>query len=129
MYFPIFFRALLSDFALQIGIVPEFVLFFDCSEEEMERRLLSRNQVKHVLCVPNGNFHVLSVSSTILCVFYLSSIYLPASFFSCLKGREDDNIETIKKRFKVFMESSLPVIEYYNSKEKVRKVVLVFLRR
>ncbi|XP_010052741.2 UMP-CMP kinase 3 isoform X3 [Eucalyptus grandis] len=62
-------------------IEPEFVLFFDCSEEEMERRLLSRNQ-----------------------------------------GREDDNIETIRKRFNVFLESSLPVIEYYNSKEKVRKI-------
>lgn len=62
-------------------IEPEFVLFFDCSEEEMERRLLSRNQ-----------------------------------------GREDDNIETIRKRFKVFLESSLPVVEYYNSKEKVRKI-------
>ncbi|ONI22204.1 hypothetical protein PRUPE_2G114000 [Prunus persica] len=62
-------------------IEPSFVLFFDCSEEEMERRLLGRNQ-----------------------------------------GREDDNIETIRKRFKVFLESSLPVIEYYNSKGKVRKI-------
>ena len=41
-----------------------------------------------------------------------------------MKGREDDNIDTIRKRFKVFLESSLPVIEYYNSKEKVRKVIL-----
>ncbi|KAL2460979.1 UMP-CMP kinase 3 [Abeliophyllum distichum] len=63
------------------GIEPGFVLFFDCSEEEMENRLLNRNQ-----------------------------------------GREDDNIETIRKRFKVYMESSLPVIEYYNSKGKVRKI-------
>ncbi|GAB2290220.1 hypothetical protein Dimus_024501 [Dionaea muscipula] len=63
------------------GISPEFVLFFDCPEEELERRLLGRNQ-----------------------------------------GREDDNIETIRKRFKVYMESSLPVIEYYNSKGKVRKI-------
>ncbi|XP_024987790.1 UMP-CMP kinase 3-like isoform X2 [Cynara cardunculus var. scolymus] len=63
------------------GIVPEFVLFFDCPEEEMEKRLLGRNQ-----------------------------------------GREDDNIDTIRKRFRVYMESSLPVIEYYNSKEKVRKI-------
>ncbi|CAN1854350.1 UMP-CMP kinase 3 [Linum perenne] len=37
-------------------------------------------------------------------------------------GREDDNIETIRKRFKVFLESSLPVIEYYDSKGKVKKV-------
>ena len=63
------------------GIGPEFVLFFDCSEEEMERRLLSRNQ-----------------------------------------GREDDNIDTIRKRFKVFLESSLPVIEYYSLNGKVRKI-------
>lgn len=62
-------------------IEPDFVLFFDCPEEEMKRRVLSRNQ-----------------------------------------GRADDNIETIRKRFKVFVESSLPVIEYYNSKGKVRKI-------
>ncbi|XP_074279487.1 UMP-CMP kinase 3-like isoform X1 [Silene latifolia] len=63
------------------GIFPEIVLFFDCSEEEMEKRLLSRNQ-----------------------------------------GREDDNIETIRKRFKVYLESSLPVIEHYNKLGKVRKI-------
>ncbi|KAF9626386.1 hypothetical protein IFM89_033205 [Coptis chinensis] len=63
------------------GIVPEFVLFFDCSEEEMERRLLGRNQ-----------------------------------------GRVDDNIETIRKRFNVFVESSLPVIEHYRSREKVHVI-------
>ncbi|KAJ8424665.1 hypothetical protein Cgig2_003099 [Carnegiea gigantea] len=63
------------------GIVPELVLFFDCSEEEMEKRLLSRNE-----------------------------------------GREDDNIETIRKRFKVYMESSLPVIHYYSNLGKVRKI-------
>ncbi|PKA53272.1 UMP-CMP kinase [Apostasia shenzhenica] len=68
-------------------IEPEFVLFFDCPEEEMEKRLLNRNQV-------------------------LSSPH----------GRDDDNIETIRKRFKVFLESSLPVIEHYYSKAKVRKV-------
>jgi len=62
-------------------IEPKFVLFFDCPEEEMEKRLLGRNQ-----------------------------------------GREDDNIETIRKRFKVFLESSLPVIHYYEAKGKVRKI-------
>ncbi|KAG5251341.1 UMP-CMP kinase [Salix suchowensis] len=62
-------------------IEPAFVLFFDCPEEEMERRILSRNE-----------------------------------------GRVDDNIETIRKRFKVFQESSLPVVEYYDSKGKVRKI-------
>ncbi|OMO62115.1 Adenylate kinase, partial [Corchorus capsularis] len=60
-------------------IEPEFVLFFNCPEEEMERRLLSRNQ-----------------------------------------GREDDNIETIRKRFKVFLDSSLPVIEYYRPRGRFK---------
>ncbi|KAL9257171.1 UMP-CMP kinase 3-like protein [Drosera capensis] len=71
------------------GITPEFVLFFDCPEEEMERRLLGRN-------------HAFSSSSSLV--------------------REDDNIETIRQRFKVYMESRLPVIEYCNSKGKVRKI-------
>ncbi|KAL5563361.1 hypothetical protein UlMin_033108 [Ulmus minor] len=70
-----------AAFEAVTGIVPAFVLFFDCPEAEMEKRLLSRNQ-----------------------------------------GRVDDNIETIRKRFKVFLESSLPVIEHYNSRGKVRKV-------
>ncbi|XP_052211614.1 UMP-CMP kinase 3-like isoform X2 [Diospyros lotus] len=70
-----------AAFETVTGIQPKFVLFFDCPAEEMERRILSRNQ-----------------------------------------GRDDDNIDTIRKRFKVYMESSLPVIEYYNSKGKVRKI-------
>lgn len=70
-----------ADFEKVTGIVPEFVLFFDCPEEEMEKRLLGRNQ-----------------------------------------GRVDDNIETIRKRFKVFQESSLPVIQYYENLGKVKKI-------
>ncbi|XVE75436.1 hypothetical protein DITRI_Ditri12bG0093700 [Diplodiscus trichospermus] len=66
-------------------IEPEFVLFLNCPEEEMERRILNRNQ-----------------------------------------GREDDNIETIRKRLKVFLESTLPVIEYYKAKGKVREVEFRF---
>lgn len=63
------------------GIQPEFILFFNCPEEEMLKRLLNRNQ-----------------------------------------GRVDDNVETITKRFRVFAESSLPVVNYYDSKGKVRKI-------
>lgn len=59
----------------------EFVLFFDCPEDVMEKRLLGRNE-----------------------------------------GRTDDNIETIRKRFKTFKESSMPVIGYYEKLGKVRTV-------
>ncbi|XP_022747515.1 UMP-CMP kinase 3-like [Durio zibethinus] len=70
-----------AAFEAVTGIEPEAVLFFNCPEQEMEKRLLSRNQ-----------------------------------------GREDDNMETIRKRFKVFLESSFPVIEYYKAKGKVREI-------
>ncbi|CAM8965621.1 unnamed protein product [Rhodiola kirilowii] len=70
-----------AAFEAMTHILPEFVLFFDCAEEEMERRLLGRNQ-----------------------------------------GRVDDNVDTIRKRFKVFSDSTLPVIDYYNSLRKVKKI-------
>ncbi|KAK9248400.1 adenylate kinase-domain-containing protein [Lipomyces tetrasporus] len=34
-------------------------------------------------------------------------------------GRADDNIESIKKRFKTFVETSMPVIDYYRTQNKV----------
>ncbi|KAI7856739.1 adenylate kinase-domain-containing protein [Circinella umbellata] len=37
-------------------------------------------------------------------------------------GRIDDNIESIKKRFQTFKDTSFPVIEYFEEKGKVRKI-------
>ncbi|CAO3635128.1 unnamed protein product [Cunninghamella echinulata] len=37
-------------------------------------------------------------------------------------GRADDNIESIKKRFRVFKETSFPVIEAYEKQNKVKTV-------
>lgn len=37
-------------------------------------------------------------------------------------GRTDDNIESIKKRFRTFIETSLPVVEYFEKQNKVVKV-------
>ncbi|KAG2229582.1 adenylate kinase-domain-containing protein [Thamnidium elegans] len=37
-------------------------------------------------------------------------------------GRIDDNIESIRKRFQVFKESSYPVIEAFEAKDKVRQI-------
>ena len=34
-------------------------------------------------------------------------------------GRDDDNIESIKKRFRTFTETSYPVVEYFRSRGKV----------
>jgi adenylate kinase/UMP-CMP kinase len=61
----------------------ELVLFFDCPEEVMTERLLSRGKTS---------------------------------------GRTDDNAETIRKRFKTFVESSLPVVGHYEAQGKAHKI-------
>ncbi|KAF7824896.1 UMP-CMP kinase isoform X1 [Senna tora] len=60
---------------------PDVVLFFDCPEEEMVKRVLNRNQ-----------------------------------------GRVDDNIDTIKKRLKVFEALNIPVIDHYAKRGKLHKI-------
>ena len=37
-------------------------------------------------------------------------------------GRTDDNMESLKKRFRIFESETLPVIEYYEKKNKVIRV-------
>jgi UMP-CMP kinase len=37
-------------------------------------------------------------------------------------GRTDDNIASIKKRFKTFQEQTMPVIDYYGKQSKVVRV-------
>lgn len=37
-------------------------------------------------------------------------------------GRSDDNLESLKKRFQTFFSDSLPIIEYYNTQNLVRKI-------
>lgn len=61
-----------------------FVLYFECPEEVMLKRLLKRGETS---------------------------------------GRVDDNVESIKKRFKTFHETSFPVIKHYEALGKVRKVI------
>lgn len=64
----------------------KFVLFFDCPEEEMQKRLLKRGETS---------------------------------------GRSDDNAESIKKRFKTFVDTSMPVVDYFEKQGRVVKVLAV----
>lgn len=61
----------------------KFVLFFDCPEAEMERRLLERGKTS---------------------------------------GRADDNAESIRKRFRTFIETSMPVVDHYAKENRVIKI-------
>ena len=40
-------------------------------------------------------------------------------------GRVDDNIESIQKRFKTFIEQSYPVVQYFEKQGKVKTVLCV----
>jgi UMP-CMP kinase len=61
----------------------KFVLFYDCDEAEMERRLLERGKTS---------------------------------------GRADDNADSIRKRFRTFVETSMPVVEYYEKQDRVARI-------
>ena len=60
------------------------MLYYECTEEEMLKRLLKRGETS---------------------------------------GRVDDNLESIKKRFKTFEDTSFPVIEDFDKVGKVGKVL------
>lgn len=72
----------LNDTRMQV-VPSKVVLYFECPEEVMLKRLLKRGESS---------------------------------------GRIDDNIDSIKKRFTVFRETSYPVIEFYEKQNKVQKV-------
>jgi len=59
------------------------VLFFDCPEDEMQRRLLERGKTS---------------------------------------GRADDNAESITKRFRTFVETSMPVVDAFEKEGRVIRV-------
>jgi UMP-CMP kinase len=40
-------------------------------------------------------------------------------------GRDDDNVEAIKKRFRTFMQETIPVIEYFEKKSLLKTVKAV----
>ncbi|KAI9222363.1 adenylate kinase-domain-containing protein [Blastocladiella britannica] len=61
----------------------DFILYFECPEEEMLKRLLKRGETS---------------------------------------GRVDDNLESIRKRFVTFTETSFPVIAKYETLNKVHQV-------
>ena len=63
--------------------VARFVLYFECPEEVMLKRLLKRGETS---------------------------------------GRIDDNVESIRKRFHTFIDTSMPVIEYFDKAGKVVKI-------
>ena len=80
-------RALDQAEQFESSIMPcKTVLFFDCPEEEMEKRLLKRGETS---------------------------------------GRSDDNADTIRKRFRTFLDQSLPVKDHYLAQGKCHVISAV----
>lgn len=67
---------------VQAGIVPEFILFFDCPEDEMERRVLGRNQVVTLIVVDKSSTNSVKYVGCMLCTLSLFS----ANIFDVLVG-------------------------------------------
>lgn len=61
----------------------KLVLFYDCPEETMQKRLMERGKTS---------------------------------------GRADDNAESIRKRFRTFVETSMPVVDYFEKEGKLVKL-------
>ncbi|CAM9099152.1 unnamed protein product [Discosporangium mesarthrocarpum] len=62
----------------------DFLLFLDCPEDVMEKRLIGRG---------------------------------------ASSGRADDNLESIRKRFMTYKESTMPIIKHFSAKGKTRRVI------
>lgn len=75
----------------------KFVIYFECTEATMLKRLLKRSEVCPYVETAHSNLFQTS-------------------------GRDDDNVESIKKRFRTFVETSMPVVEYFRKQDKVLTV-------
>ena len=67
----------------------KFVLFLECSEDNLIERITARAEAAALIGAP---------------------------------AREDDNIDVMKKRFAVFREQSVPIVELYEKKNMVKRI-------
>jgi UMP-CMP kinase len=106
MIFALAVEHIIMSVLMQTGLEPSVVIFFDCPEEEMAKRVLNRNHVlmHYIVFLPLKLCH-----SNCWCILIVIS----------LQGWVDDNIDTVKKRLKVFKNRNLPVINYYSKRGKL----------
>jgi adenylate kinase family enzyme len=88
------------------------VLFFNCPLETLEQRLLERGKTSGT----DGN------DDECLLAKALTNELCALIFFLPNVGRADDNIETIKKRFKTFEDQSMPVVQYFEGDGRCVKI-------
>ena len=103
-----------AAFEKDTGEEPAFVLFFDCPEDVMERRLLGRNEGR-----TDDNLETIKKRFRVS-LLHLARPLAPALHYlypQHMSHRSQQNVCV-----QVFLESSLPVIQHYDTKGKVRRV-------
>ena len=97
---------ILEDMGTQLT----YAIFFDVPEEVVVKRLTNRRicpkcgRIYNLLTMPPKEDELCDVCKVKLI------------------QREDDREDVVRRRYKVYMESTLPVIEYYKKREKLEEI-------
>jgi adenylate kinase family enzyme len=129
-------RALDQSDAFESSVCPSTaMLFLDCPEHVMEVRHSDCASHAHgpdcstaccwrvVLDLQCPEMPLITPQSTSLLNMPITPQLLQERLLGRTEGRADDNPETVKKRFKVYQEQTMPVIERYERNGKLRRVV------
>ena len=94
----------------KLGIKDYKVIFIDVPDEEIVKRISGRRTCSS--CGRVFNIYFDPPKKDGICDSCGGELYI----------REDDTEEKVRKRLKVYRESTLPVLEYYEKKGKVRRI-------
>ena len=94
----------------KLGIKDYKVIFIDVPDEEIVKRISGRRTCSS--CGRVFNIYFDQKKKDGICDSCGGELYI----------REDDTEEKVRKRLKVYRESTLPVLEYYEKKGKVRRI-------
>ena len=94
----------------KLGIKEYKVIFIDVPDEEIVKRISGRRTCSS--CGRVYNIYFDPPKKDGICDTCGGKLYI----------REDDTEEKVRKRLKVYRESTLPVLEYYEKKGRVRRI-------
>jgi len=94
----------------QIGLGVDYVIYFDTREETIISRLTGRRVCRNC----GANYHIVNIKpkKDSICDRCGKELY----------QREDDKVDTVKNRIKVYREQTADLIDYYRSKDILKTV-------
>ncbi len=100
----------LDSILRDLGTKLTYAIFFEVPEEVVVQRLTNRRicpkcgRIYNLLTMPPKEDELCDVCKV------------------KLVQRDDDKEEVVRRRYKVYMENTVPVVEYYQKKDKLRKI-------